>query len=483
MIRLNAATELCIAKGQEGTVHSWVEGIGNRGQRVLETLFVRLSSPPKDVKFDNLPPNVVPLTRTSSAILCSLPDDSSISINRSQVEIIPNFSMTDYCSQGKTRLKNPVDLMNCRSHQSYYTALSRSATADGTLLLPDFTDPRRPAFDPRKIQGGCSGHLRQEFRELELLDHVTSMLYENELPSTVFGERRYDLLTRFQYHVGEAFVPPAVEPSIAWGPYDPVHPTSCSEFEWDVKSMPHVPVSTDRVEHDDLRPTGPHHSLLSMHAESVSTDKHFVNAQCNISGFHVEHNLAGSEQGVSPRPVSPIHRPTKRKSSSYATQDPSLSSTDYSLGDSIAPVPTNTWKSDPARYAECFEGINVEWMGELSRSLQMHIEGKYSLEQRVRLWEGNKPRGNNREMVYNFDPVHDDTSGQLGAGDRSGSPAGADASGIGVPSLDDTEQWGTGSFEGGGTWGSSGQNVEELRLETIAEADDVSAEDTVVQVM
>ncbi len=76
-----------------------------------------------------------------------------------------------------------------------------------------------------------------------------------------------------------------------------------------------------------------------------------------------------------------------------------------------------------------------------------------------------------------------DTSGQMGAGDRSGSPAGADASGIGVPSLDETEQWGTGSFEEGGTWGSSRQNFEEQRVETIAEADNVSAEDTVAQVM
>ncbi|PBK82752.1 hypothetical protein ARMGADRAFT_1048597 [Armillaria gallica] len=129
MIRLNAATELCITKGQEGTVHLWVEGIGNCGQRVLETLFVHLSKLPKDIKFNNLLPNVVPLTRTLSAILCSLPDDSSISINRSQV------------------------------HQLYYTMLSCSIMADGTLLLPDFTNPRWPAFDPWKIQGGCSRHL------------------------------------------------------------------------------------------------------------------------------------------------------------------------------------------------------------------------------------------------------------------------------------------------------------------------------------
>ena len=137
--------------------------------------------------------------------------------------------------------------MNCCSHQSYYMALSRSATADRTLLLPEYTDPRRSAFDARKIQGRCSGHLRQEFRELELLDYVTLLLYEGTLPPLIFGDRRYDLLTRFQAHVGNMFIPPNVEQAIVWGPHDPVHPTDCSTFEWDVKSMPHVPASVMRA--------------------------------------------------------------------------------------------------------------------------------------------------------------------------------------------------------------------------------------------
>ncbi len=194
MIRLNSATELSITKGQECTVHSWVEGIGSRGQKIIETLFVTLSNPPQDVSIPGLPVNVVPLIRTLQAITCYLADDSSININRSQVEIIPNFAMTDYCSQGKTRPVNLVDLTNCRSHQSYYTALSRSASAEGTAILPDYTNPRLFAFDPRKIQGGCLGHLRQEFRELEMLDHITQLQYEGNIPDTVYGDRRYDLI-------------------------------------------------------------------------------------------------------------------------------------------------------------------------------------------------------------------------------------------------------------------------------------------------
>lgn len=74
------------------------------------------------------------------------------------------------------RPQNPSDLNNLKSHQSYYMALSRSATAEGTLILQ--------GFDPRVIIGGCSGALRQEFQELELLDEITRLCYSRKLPET-----------------------------------------------------------------------------------------------------------------------------------------------------------------------------------------------------------------------------------------------------------------------------------------------------------
>ena len=63
--------------------------------------------------------------------------------------ILPNFAMMDYASQGKMRVDNVVDLSHCRSHQSYYTALSRSATTAGTAIVQNFS------VGP--IIGGASG--------------------------------------------------------------------------------------------------------------------------------------------------------------------------------------------------------------------------------------------------------------------------------------------------------------------------------------
>jgi len=47
---------------------------------------------------------------------------------------------------------------------SYYTCLSHSTTADGAIIMQ--------GFDPSIITRGCSGYLRQEFREHEILNNI-----------------------------------------------------------------------------------------------------------------------------------------------------------------------------------------------------------------------------------------------------------------------------------------------------------------------
>ncbi|KAJ7153846.1 hypothetical protein C8R46DRAFT_897778, partial [Mycena filopes] len=153
MLRANDATELCITKGQEAVVCGWHSGSGPLGQEILETLFVRLCNPPKNIQIGNLPENVVPLVRTITPLTVLMEDDTVLSILREQVVCLLNFGMTDYTSQGKSRAQNPVELANCKNHLSYYVALSRGFTADGTVIIQ--------GFDEKKITGGMSGFLRQ----------------------------------------------------------------------------------------------------------------------------------------------------------------------------------------------------------------------------------------------------------------------------------------------------------------------------------
>jgi len=214
MLKHNDATECCMTKGAEATVVSWQTSKGPEGQLVLETLFVKLVNPPKTVRLPGLPDNVVPITRHATATMCYLPNDDQISISRDQVLVLLNFAMTDYSSQGRTRPDNVVDLNSCHTHQSYYTCLSRSATAAGTIIVQ--------GFDPRVITGGASGYLRQEFRELEILDEITRMRYENLLPDHIVGNRRNSLIRQFQEWKGTSYVPNNVHASIRWNKHDPL---------------------------------------------------------------------------------------------------------------------------------------------------------------------------------------------------------------------------------------------------------------------
>ncbi|KAJ7436709.1 hypothetical protein FB451DRAFT_1355967 [Mycena latifolia] len=75
--------------------------------------------------------------------------------------------MTDYTSQGKSRPINVAELVNCKSHMSYYVVLSRGTSAKGTVIVQ--------SVNAAKITGGISGHLRQELRELEILDEITRL--------------------------------------------------------------------------------------------------------------------------------------------------------------------------------------------------------------------------------------------------------------------------------------------------------------------
>ena len=149
------------------------------------------------------------------SVKCTFPNGVSIPIRRSQVQVLPNFAMTVYSSQGKTRPDNVVILNSCRDHLSYYTALSRSSTADGTIIIQ--------GFNPNKITCGAPGYLRQEFRELELMDEITRLRYEDKLSPSINGNLRNALIRQYQLLKGESYVPDEVPETLKWTKSDPMN--------------------------------------------------------------------------------------------------------------------------------------------------------------------------------------------------------------------------------------------------------------------
>ena len=232
LIKYNEATECCVTNGAEAKVVDWISYLNpDNNARTLKTLFVELQNPPTPIQLPNLPLNVVPISADSKNIECEVPDGSIIKINRTQIPVIPNFAMTDYCSQGRTRPFNVVHLNNCTTHQSYYTCLSRSATHDGTFILNGIN-----SLTITKDGGPLPGHIRQEFRELELLDEISKLRYECRLPSSVSGNLRRDIINQYRDWVGDKHVPKNVHESLRWDDKSPFQLAECEDLKWKLVS-------------------------------------------------------------------------------------------------------------------------------------------------------------------------------------------------------------------------------------------------------
>lgn len=208
MLKNNEATELCATNGAEGEVVGWDVEEDTTGHKRLQTLFVRLVNPAKDVQISGLDRNVVPVTPMSEKISCTLHDDSQLTVTREQIAVLTNFSMSDYVAQGRTRSVNVVDIKYSRNFQSVYTSLSRSASLEDTLILQP--------FDHKKLTGGLPEDIRSEFISLEILDDITKLAFEGSLPGSVCGSTRKDWLATYREWKGVTYVPPAVHPALDW---------------------------------------------------------------------------------------------------------------------------------------------------------------------------------------------------------------------------------------------------------------------------
>ena len=360
IIRNNDATELCITKGQEGHVVGWQAGIGIHGKNVLNTLFIKLDKPAKIIKIDGLPENVVPITRGSKSIECTFLSDLKEYIHRNQVWVLPNFSITDYTSQGKTRPKNPVDLSNCRNHQAYYTCLSRSATASGTVIVQ--------SFSPRLIICGASGYLRQEFREIEILDEITKLRYEGKLPDHIQGNFRNPLIRSYQEWKGTDYVPPLTHPALKWSVKDP---------------LPLLPVVTDApwqiIDKKKKKEIG------NQTADEVKTTNilhGFVAAKGSVplkSGK--KRKFEGAEN------MSESNKKIKADQIVIVTNEPSSPSglvwdgANYSCAyDALFTVLYDIWSNDTNVWTRRFKEINQHYLKSLSVCFQQYINGQITFE-------------------------------------------------------------------------------------------------------
>jgi hypothetical protein len=207
MLKKNQLTELGLTNGAECQVAGW-QSTKLHGMACLTCLFVLLLNPAREIQIEGLPLNVVPIEPIKKTIECKMADDRVLTIERIQVPVLPNFAMTDFNSQGRTRVFNPIDLLHCRGHTAAYTCLSRAKTLAGVVIL-------RP-FPFKLISTRATQGLREEFQDLEILNHIHALRLRNALPAGVSGTGRADLIASWQHHFGLGFVPPGVDSYGSW---------------------------------------------------------------------------------------------------------------------------------------------------------------------------------------------------------------------------------------------------------------------------
>jgi hypothetical protein len=363
IIRNNDATELCITNGQEGFVSGWQSGKAGHGKRVLDTLFINLNNPPKLVQIPGLPDNVVPIVRNTKTVQCVFPSDHKESIERQQVSVLPNFAMTAHAAQGKTRPYNVVHLNSCFNHMSYYSSLSRSASAAGTVIIQ--------GFDSKVITRGCSGYLRQEFREQELLDEITKLRYKGKLPTHIEPSTRSAMIQEFQLWRGTDYVPSKTDAALIWSSKDPIALiTSVNDSSWQLvdKSKSHGKV------------TGISTSFISAKGSiSINNKKH-----------KQEHIATDSE---------PQGKKARISQGSSITPSPlglSWDGNNYSCGyDSLLVILFDIWKDNPVVWSGVFRDMNRH-CALLSQGFDNILKGTRTFEQ---------VRDNWKTVLHTVDPV------------------------------------------------------------------------------
>ena len=72
---------------------------------------IQKSYPPSD----SVSAHIALVYQVQAKVKCMMPNGKVLSISRDQIPLVPNFAMTDYNSQGRTRANNVVDLNNCRN--------------------------------------------------------------------------------------------------------------------------------------------------------------------------------------------------------------------------------------------------------------------------------------------------------------------------------------------------------------------------------
>jgi hypothetical protein len=204
----------------------------------------------------------------------------------------------------------------------------------GTALIQNFTED--------KITCGISGWLRQEFRELNVLDEITRLHYENIIPDNIAGPLRNPMIRAYYIWMKETKDDQDWHPAIQYKSWETKIKLKESDATWDIKMF------------DALRKTDGKKGLLS---KRCPYDINKLNPGQTTKNPRIEttHNVSVL-RGLTWNPK------------------------DYSCAyDSLYTILYNIWVEDATLWSECFENL-TEYLVMLSQGFKLVRNGTIPLE-------------------------------------------------------------------------------------------------------
>ncbi|KAF8874337.1 hypothetical protein BD779DRAFT_1402893, partial [Infundibulicybe gibba] len=190
--------------------------------------------------------------------------------------------------------------------------------------------------------------LRQEFRDLEVLDEISRLTYDGCLPQAVQGDRRNVLIASYRTLKGESYVPPTVHNAIRWSKTDPY---TLTNIDYTIESA--IPKTQDKVT-----------ELAKLGISRPAGQNEMVNDLPRPSKRNISTSAA---QGVevtkrtkSVRDIDSSRRGDRLPIRGTQWRDNSCA---Y---DAVVTIFYNVWNDDSESWTEWFNSINKDCLGALA---------------------------------------------------------------------------------------------------------------------
>ncbi|KAF8883852.1 hypothetical protein BD779DRAFT_1443621, partial [Infundibulicybe gibba] len=212
------------------------------------------------------------------------------------------------------------------------------------------------------VTGSASGALRQEFRELEILNEISRLRFEGKLHQSVIGATRNELIKSFREWKGVHYVPQVVHKAIRWSSKDPLGEPEIQDLPWQIAHA---------AGKHSTSTTSPSTTGTATQSHSVSRKNTFVPAEGSLP---IGMKLSTSLRYSAPHSASDTPDP--------ATAGPTglewrLNSCAY---DSVLTILYAVWESDPTRWTAAFDNVNTNFLGRVAQGFAAYSKDVTTLE-------------------------------------------------------------------------------------------------------